>query len=268
MKKQQFYDACIKGDLKTAENLIEFIKEGINYQRRDGFSPLMYAARRGYAEILDLLIKKNAKIDLQSADGETALIMAIKEGQTNIIERLIKCNPDLNIQDNAGCTALIYASMGGQEGIVNLLIKEGTAIDLQCKTGGTALLWASSRRYWESVEVLINSGADINFECKNNFTAHDYAVKNNDIKIQFLLQKNDKKTVGSLLINACQNKNEEDVLFIYDRGADFFIENEEGESAFKLLKRKRKLPGGLQSLKEKLVLDKMISESHDFGESL
>lgn len=64
---------------------------------------------------------------------------------------------------------------------------------------------------------------------------------------------------ATLLIKACQDKNEKIVFHSLETApkeyANFFYEDKNGESAYKVLKRKRSLPKGLQALKEKLILD-------------
>lgn len=68
---------------------------------------------------------------------------------------------------------------------------------------------------------------------------------------------------NSLLMMACQKKDEETALFLIDKGADLDLINIKGESIYSILKRKRRLTPGLQAFKEKLILDNSIDCNQD-----
>lgn len=56
-----------------------FLKNGarINAQCQDGYTALMYAAYRGNAEAVSMLLKNNADVSLKNKKGETALDLAL-----------------------------------------------------------------------------------------------------------------------------------------------------------------------------------------------
>jgi len=55
-----------------------------------GMTALMLAARNGWAEIVQSLLMKNAKVDAKNNDGETALMLAAQNRHKKIIELLKK----------------------------------------------------------------------------------------------------------------------------------------------------------------------------------
>ena len=60
-------------------------------------------------DLIDLLLKYRANIDLFDVEGNTALIYTSKRGYSDVIDLLLPYNPNLNIINNYGETALIWA---------------------------------------------------------------------------------------------------------------------------------------------------------------
>ena len=68
----------------------------------------MNASVKGYKEIVDLLIKSKADLNVQNKYGYTALIWASQTGQKEITELLIKGGANLNIRDVVSIYTLLY----------------------------------------------------------------------------------------------------------------------------------------------------------------
>ena len=64
------------------------------------------AAQNGYPEIIQVLLKKGAKIDLQNKDGVTALMWAALHGHEEAVKTLLANGADPNLESNNGKTAL------------------------------------------------------------------------------------------------------------------------------------------------------------------
>ncbi len=86
-----------------------------------GWTPLMYAADKGYTLLVPPLLKAGAKPDLRAADGATALFIAALHGQTEIIELLMKWGADPSIRGAKGRTALGVALAKGNPAVLSLL---------------------------------------------------------------------------------------------------------------------------------------------------
>ena len=70
---------------------------------------LMWGAMMGHIEILDVLIKAGADVNLKGEYNRTALILAVLKGHTEIVKALIEAGADVNAKDNGNMTALDYA---------------------------------------------------------------------------------------------------------------------------------------------------------------
>lgn len=192
-----------------------------------------------------------------------AVFNACESGDFDYVVSAI--NNGFNINDTRNSvTLLMSASVYGRKDIVNFLLDTPTSNDIinyQELNNDTALHFAVYSGCCESVALLINKGIDVNIINDKGVTAYDEAYENKDFISMFLCKKqpinhkdNDGNTITML---ACHAKDEKGILYLYDNGADFNIKNDKGDSALKILKRKRGLSDNLKALKEKLILESM-----------
>jgi ankyrin repeat protein len=84
----------------------------VNGANRAGDTPLIIAARIGFAEGADVLLNRGAQVDRTNRRGETALIIAVQQRNLALVRMLAErgANPDRT--DNAtGRSARDYAKM-------------------------------------------------------------------------------------------------------------------------------------------------------------
>jgi ankyrin repeat protein len=76
----------------------------------NGDTPLIAAARAGFADAVDWLVQLKARIDETNRSGETALIIAVQRRQVAIVRALLNAgaNPD-KTDSVAGYSARDYA---------------------------------------------------------------------------------------------------------------------------------------------------------------
>jgi ankyrin repeat protein len=166
-------------------------------------TPLMWAASRGNQEIVDMLLKRGAKINDTSMlgslltlaemgrhekmalyllargaavntprlDKATPLMFAAANGHTVLIERLLQKHADPNHKDTDGATALIWAARVGQTKAVERLLRAGADVNAADSHGRTALMYAAMNGHPQSVERLLKSGAKVEAKDKQEATA-------------------------------------------------------------------------------------------------
>lgn len=85
------------GNIEITKHLIE---KGatVNTQNRTGETALMYAAWRGYTDIVAFLLEKRADATLKNGHGETALTLAESKGHSEIVKMLKAANEILRKQ--------------------------------------------------------------------------------------------------------------------------------------------------------------------------
>ncbi len=96
--------AAATGDLSALKKALAAGADP-NARGRRGWTPLMYAANKGYSLLVPPLLKAGAKPNLRAADGATALFIAALRGRSEIIKLLMKAGADPKIKGPKGRTA-------------------------------------------------------------------------------------------------------------------------------------------------------------------
>jgi ankyrin repeat protein len=60
----------------------------VNAKDNDGGTALMWAARRGYVDVVVLLLVQRADVNSRNKNGETALMWAAREGNPDVVNLL------------------------------------------------------------------------------------------------------------------------------------------------------------------------------------
>ena len=103
------HEAILAGDL---DGLKSALAAGADVNARDssGLTPLMQAANKGYVLMVEpILNAPKLDIDARAADGATTLFIAAVHGHKEIIELLMKAGADVNIPGPKGKTAVELA---------------------------------------------------------------------------------------------------------------------------------------------------------------
>ena len=109
------------------------------------FGLLHIAATHGQLEIMRMLLKRGATVDLQGSLGLTALMDAAYYGHLPIVLVLLQQSANPDLQSNNGYTALMKAANEGHEACVQALLRAKASTELLDKAGDTALQWAEDQ---------------------------------------------------------------------------------------------------------------------------
>uniref|UniRef100_A0A1I8HZY0 ANK_REP_REGION domain-containing protein n=1 Tax=Macrostomum lignano TaxID=282301 RepID=A0A1I8HZY0_9PLAT len=166
------------------------IKAGahVNTQCDDGMSPLYVASLNNHLpvvkslikahakplsdhiQIVDLLIKAQAVVDLSSSDNCTPLFAACFQGHSKVVSLLVRAMADVNIVKSDGCTPVFIAAQNGHNQVVDLLIKAQADLNCRCIEGCTPTFAASLNGHHKVVDSLIQAQADVSIPRMDGLT--------------------------------------------------------------------------------------------------
>jgi len=84
--------------------------EAVNRCTKAGITALDRAAKVGQLAVAELLLERNARVDVRRSDGDTPLHTAASHGRTSICQLLLRNGASANVVSNAGDTPLHVAA--------------------------------------------------------------------------------------------------------------------------------------------------------------
>ncbi|XP_031563358.1 transient receptor potential cation channel subfamily A member 1-like isoform X2 [Actinia tenebrosa] len=150
-------------------------------------APLHYAARSNHVEIVKMLLKANADVEVKGSEKIqkiTPLVCAAKFNAIEACRVLIQNGANVNVKDCYGQTGLHHTTRRTHHKIVELLLTEGkmdvNVVDVD-KT--TALHMAAQVGDHLSAELLLFHGIDIEAQDNDGFTAFHIAAREGNTKV-------------------------------------------------------------------------------------
>ena len=154
-----------------------------------GVSAVWLASSQGFTNILEILIKKGAPLDVVTERGESALLIAAQEGNCEVVRVLVSGGAELNFENPTnGMTPLIASTMNGHHLCVDLLLNQKEndkcKIDMEkevrvvnrnsfhqvLSVHKRAIHIAANKNQLKCLSLLIENGADIDSTDSNGCT--------------------------------------------------------------------------------------------------
>ena len=159
--------------------------------RFEGDTPLMLASSHGHFSTVDMLIQKDAKIDIKRKDGFHSALFAAQKGHIDVLKLLIEKSPNVtDLKGYKGMTPLVAASKNGHMSIVEYLLSlPQIDIDSQENDGSTPLIWATYENHTNVVQLLLLKGANATIKDNSGYASVHYAAKKGYIKVVKLITK-------------------------------------------------------------------------------
>ncbi|XP_052769568.1 ankyrin-3-like isoform X2 [Mya arenaria] len=178
-------------------------------------SPLFIACYEDDIDIVRLLIKHKANINVSNEQKYTPLHVAAWNGHLETVRELLKFGAPHDIKTNDGNTPLGLAAHGCHLSVMKELLQLGCNVNNKDKDEDDPILYASYNGMTRGVELLLEHGANANSANRVNATPLWNAVyEGHKETVKLLLKTNvymEKRSVG---IN--QHHQSDDVLIIYD----------------------------------------------------
>lgn len=165
-----------------------------------------------------------ADINSFNLKGETALHSAVFLGFTEIVEVLLRKGAKVDALNLSGQSPLHLASITGRVGIARILLNHGATIEgRDLKEGATALHFGVQGGFWTVVDLLLQKGANIDLQTYDN----ELGTKETPLQRVLRMRPSGYKGMVNFLLgkNANPNikdKNEKTALFyLYDDEGSF-----------------------------------------------
>lgn len=193
--------AAERGHANVVELLLKTGKVNANSKGEYSWTPLHWASAKGYKTIVKLLLE-NGKVDPDSKDedSQTPLSWAAKKGHETIVELLLETgNVDVDSKDKDNQTPLSRAAKSGHESVVKLLLNtEKVDVDSRDGYGQTPLSWAAEKGHETVVKLLLETGK-VDADSKDNlsWTPFSYASRGGHTAVVKLLLETEKVDINS-----------------------------------------------------------------------
>lgn len=147
----------------AVKNLIQIQPNSLQHDLdREGLKPLHHAAAANAVEVVELLLELKADVNsLTYKRQQTPLLLACRNGHSHVVELLLQRNALVNLADRQEWAPLHVASAQGHVDCVKVLLRHQADVDLVHAPEGTPLHLACAGGYRWVVDVLISGGADL-----------------------------------------------------------------------------------------------------------
>lgn len=217
-------------------------------------TPLSYAAQRGHASVVELLLKAGAKLESKDTEkGQTPLLFAVETTpHENVIQLLLEYGADVeSLSGKHGWTPLFPVARAGLTNLVKLLLKEGADPNREIETlpgrpvSRQPLLAAAENGTTSLARLLLDNGADLEHRGWKGHTPLSCAVSGGRAgMVQFLLERGAsieiKDEDGSTPLSlAARRGNAALVELLLKHGADQESEDNEHRTPLQIALKKR-----------------------------
>lgn len=146
-------------EIETVQELLEQTPDLVSSYSSDGWTYLHRAAQFGREDIVDLLLKHGADVNVRAHNGlaNTPILCAVISRHEDLVKFLIAHGADVNTPNSAGATPLHKAAIGGDCRIVRLLLANGARVDARNSGGQTPLVHAQHLGHVEAAALLEQS---------------------------------------------------------------------------------------------------------------
>ncbi|KAL9046858.1 MAG: hypothetical protein Q9214_000422 [Letrouitia sp. 1 TL-2023] len=148
-------------------------------QDGSGWTPLMIASSlREGDDLVDLLLKKDADVNMKTHNGQTALHFCASKNNLDVARKLIAQKASARVKDKRGQLPLHRAAAGGSVPMVHLLLENKSPLNATDIAGYTALHHAIAEGHGDTALVLLKAGAETDKKDADGHLALDLAPDN------------------------------------------------------------------------------------------
>lgn len=240
---EELVKSAANGDAQKCEESLKRMDADVNGVF-GGHTALQAASQNGHLEVIKILLRYQADVEVEDKDGDRAVHHAAFGDEPGVMELLAHAGADLNARNKRRQTALHIAVNKGHVGVVKTLLELGCHPSLQDSEGDTPLHDAISKKRDDMLTLLLDHNADIMLTNNNGFNAlHHAALRGNPSAMWILLLKlprrwivDEKKDDGytALHLSALNNHVEVAELLVHHGKANMDLQNVNLQTALHL----------------------------------
>ncbi len=178
---QETKQAILNLDLAKVAKLTATVD--VNHALADKSSLLAWAVETQEPQLVELLLKKGAKVKLANSNRFTPIIQACRYGNTEIINALLDrgADPNSTIEDGTSAFQLCAGSATTED--LARIVSLGANISAQNSDGQTAVMWAANFGKLENFNYLVSKGANINQQTHQGYSPLFFAIKSHNLEV-------------------------------------------------------------------------------------
>ncbi|XP_050351985.1 integrin-linked protein kinase [Nymphalis io] len=158
---EDIFQWCREGNALQVRVWLDDTEHDMNQGDDHGFSPLHWACKEGHLKIVEMLIRRGARINVTNMGDDTPLHLAAAHGHRPIVQLLLQNRVDVNFTNEHGNSPLHYACFWGYSAIAEDLVLAGALVSLANKDGDTPLDKTRGQLVQRLHEMAVNQGQDL-----------------------------------------------------------------------------------------------------------
>jgi len=155
----EMFKAAVEGNTATVTKLAKAHPELVNERDADGMTPLLLAAARGKAEVVDALLEAKADPNQPNRLGQTPLHIAALGGSEACVKRLLAAGAKIGAHDFKNDLPIHFAAITDNVAIAKLLLVDKVGLNDKDKDGDTPLHCAEKAKKSAMAAYLRSIGA-------------------------------------------------------------------------------------------------------------
>ncbi|XP_028174162.1 integrin-linked protein kinase homolog pat-4 [Ostrinia furnacalis] len=158
---EDIFQWCREGNALQVRVWLDDTEHDMNQGDDHGFSPLHWACKEGHIKIVEMLMRRGARINVTNMGDDTPLHLAAAHGHRPIVQMLLQNRVDVNFTNEHGNSPLHYACFWGYTAIAEDLVMAGALVSMANQYGDTPLDKTRGQLVQRLHDLAIQQGQDM-----------------------------------------------------------------------------------------------------------